>query len=173
MRLCLWCSCTLLTHFIDVLFSLSFSSGRPYNSLDRTVQVVPSSCLSASWGVGISSVNLKHMYTQPWPGEQLLWLPATVCSTVVGRMENDPRTVASIERRSAGSWGTVGVSHELWASSASPQEAMAGGATWLGPTSAGALSSPLKHSSFSPASGFQPVVLDPSPRGSCTLICTE
>lgn len=168
MRLSLWC--TLLTHFIDVLFSLSFSSERPNNSLDRTVQVVPSSCLSASWGVGISSVNLK-----PWPGEQLLWLPATVCLTVAvkHRAENDPRTVASIERCSAGCWGTVGVSHELWASSVSPQGAIAGGATWLGATSAGALSSPLKDSSFSPASGFQPVTLDPPPRGSCTLICTE
>lgn len=48
--------------------------GDPRTALGGTVKVVPSRCVSASWGVGISSVNLKCAYAWPLPGEQVLWL---------------------------------------------------------------------------------------------------
>lgn len=95
-------------------------------------------------GVLASLQSQAHVHMAMARGATALASCYSVCVTVAGRVENDLRTVAGIGRCSVCSrlLGTVWVSHELWASSASLHRAMASGATWVGATSAGALSFP-------------------------------
>lgn len=50
--------------------------GDTRTALGGAVRVVPSRCLSASWSVGMFSVNLKHTYAWLLPGEQAFWFPS-------------------------------------------------------------------------------------------------
>lgn len=179
--MCLQCSCALFTHFIDVLFNLSFYSERPHDLLARTVQVVPSSCLSASWGVSVSSVNLKHTYTWPWPGEQLLWLPSccSVCNSGLqgGEWPEDYSRYRKVffrqqaAGRQCGSPMSYGLLVHLYT------EPWLVGLHGSGPPQVGHYpvlpSTPsLQQVDFSPWC-LIPHQGAPSPRGSCTLIWKE